>query len=179
MSRRLTLTTSLGLLGLCVLIATPVLAGAKRYLAYDATDRVTRALTRGVTLEVETGLFGAVSVRRIISTSSQGAAEIESGGPDQARRALPSGAGETNLYTIPTTGDGRPLGRALCPGADQTFLVLGSVRAVRPLVMHAVGRWPDGQFRHCVQLSYSYRGEWAAPPRRDRGDADDTPPARP
>jgi hypothetical protein len=160
MFRRLTL------IALCVLIATPVVAGAKRYLAYDASDRITRALTRGVTLEVERGLFGAVAVRRIISTSARGSATIESGGPDQARRALPEGAhGATTLYTIPATGDGRPLGRALCPGADETYLVVGSVRAVRPLVMHAVGRWSDGQFRHCVQLSYAYRGEWAMPPR--------------
>ncbi len=179
MSRRLTLAAPLGLLGLCVLIATPVVAGANRYLAYDASDRVTRALTRGLTLEVERGLFGAVSVRRIISTTSRGSAEIEYGGPDQARRVLPEGAGESRLYTIPTTGDGRPLARALCPGADQTFLVLGQVRAVRPLVIHAVGRWPDGQFRHCVQLSYTYRGEWALPPRRERGNGDDTLPARP
>lgn len=164
----------LALVALCGLVATPVVAGANRYLAYDASDRVTRALTRGVTLEVERGLFGAVSVRRIISTSARGSAEIERGGPDQARRVLPEGSGETTLYTIPTTGDGRPLGRALCPGADQTFLVLGSVRAVRPLVMHAVGRWSDGQYRHCVQLSYTYRGEWALPPRRERGDGDDT-----
>jgi hypothetical protein len=173
MLRRLTL------IALAVVIATPALAGARHYLAYDASDRVTRAMTRGVTLEVERGLFGAVAVRRIISTSTRGSATIESGGPDQARRALPAGSGENTIYTIPTEGDGRPLGRALCPGADQTFLVVGSVRAVRPLVMHAVGRWPDGQFRHCVQLSYTYRGEWAAPPRRSPGDSDDGLPARP
>ncbi|CAN5404681.1 hypothetical protein BH10PSE1_BH10PSE1_35230 [soil metagenome] len=155
------------LIALALLIATPVVAGARRYLAYDASDQITRALTRGVTLEVERGLFGAVAVRRILSTSSRGSATIESGGPDQARRALPEGSGETTLYTIPETGDGRPLARALCPGADQTFLVVGSVRAVRLLVMHAVGRWPDGQFRHCAQLSYSYRGEWALSPRRE------------
>jgi hypothetical protein len=173
MLRRLTL------IALAVLIATPVVAGARRYLAYDASDRITRSLTRGVTLEVERGLFGAVAVRRIISTSARGSAEIESGGPDQARRALPEGAGETRLYTIPETGDGRPLARALCPGADQTFLVVGGVRAVRPLVIHAVGRWADGGFRHCVQLSYTYRGEWAQPPRRSTQDAEDGVPARP
>lgn len=158
------------LIGLAVLIATPAAAAAKRYFAYDAADRITRALTRGVTLEVERGLFGGVSVRRIISTTARGSAEIEVGGPDAARRALPAGAEESRLYTIPTTGDGRPLGRALCPGADQTFLVLGQVRAVRPLVMHAVGLWADGQYRHCVQLSYTYRGEWALPTRGGPGE---------
>jgi len=169
----------LALIALCLLTATPVMAGAKRYLAYDASDRVTRALTRGVTLEIESGLFGSVTVRRIISTSTRGSAEIESGGPDQARRVLPAGAEETTLYTIPTNGDGRPLARALCPGAEQTFLVVGTVRAVRPLTMHAVGRWPDGQFRHCVQLSYTYRGEWAVPTRGELSTGDDAPSARP
>ena len=173
MLRRLTL------IALAVVIASPVAAGAKRYLAYNPSDRITTALTRGLTLEVERGLFGAVAVRRILSTSSRGSATIEQGGPDAARRVLPDGAGETSLYTIPETGDGRPLARALCPGADQTFLVLGRVRAVRPLVMHAVGRWPDGQYRHCVQLSYDYRGEWALPPRRSAQDVEDGVPVRP
>lgn len=145
--------------------ATPALADT-RYLAFDASDRITRALTRGVTLEVERGLFGAVSVRRIISTSARGAATVTRGGPDGARRVLPEGASESVVYTIPMEGDGRGLARALCPGADETFLVLGRVRAGRPIAMHGAGRWPDGTFRHCVTLSYSYRGEWSLPPRQ-------------
>ncbi len=147
-----------------VLFATPAAADT-RYLAFDASNRVTTALTRGVTLEVERGLFGAVSVRRIISTSARGSATISRGGPDLARRVLPDGAAETTVYSIALEGDGRGLARALCPGADETFLVLGRVRAGRPIVMQAAGRWPDGQFRHCVTLSYNYRGEWSLPPR--------------
>ena len=171
-----------------ILISTLILASAValpaaadvRFLAYDASDRVTNALTRGVTLEVERGLFGAVAVRRIISTTARGASRIERGGPIEALKALPEEASERRIYTIPTEGEGRPLARALCPGADQTFLVVGHVRAVRPLSMHAVGRWPDGQFRHCVQLSYSYRGEWALPSRANGAAAADLPPpARP
>lgn len=145
-------------------VATPALADT-RFLAFDPSDRVTRALTRGVTLEVERGLFGAVSVRRIISTSARGAATITRGGPDQARRVLPEGASESTVYSIPQEGDGRGLSRALCPGADETFLVLGRVRAGRPITMHGTGRWRDGTFRHCVTLSYDYRGEWSLPPR--------------
>ena len=164
-------------LALCAL-ATPAAAGTS-YLAYNPSDRITTALTRGVTLEVHRGLFGAVAIRRIISTSSRGSADIRRGGPDEARRALPDRAGETTVYTIPSDGDGRPLARALCPGADETYLVVGLVRAVRPLTMHAVGRWPDGQFRHCVALSYDYRGEWALPPRSGFGGADNPLPERP
>ncbi len=37
-------------------------AAETRYLAYDAADRVTQALTRGITLEADRGLFGAISV---------------------------------------------------------------------------------------------------------------------
>ncbi len=151
---------------LCLtLLAAAPAAADTRYLAFDASDRITSALTRGVTLEVERGLFGAVSVRRIISTSARGSATISRGGPDQARAALPAGAAETAVYSIAREGDGRGLARALCPGADETFLVLGRVRAGRPIVMQAAGRWPDGAFRHCVTLSYTYRGEWSLPPR--------------
>lgn len=135
-----------------------------RFLAYDASDRVTQALTRGLTLEVERGLFGAIRVNRLISTSARGEARIERGGPSQVLAALPSEAGERAIYAIQAQGDGRGLARALCPSAEEAWLVLGRVRAGRPLTMQAVGRWPDGQMRHCVQLSYTYRGEWALPP---------------
>lgn len=154
-----------------VALATPAAADT-RYLAFNPSDRVTRALTRGITLEVERGLFGAVSVRRIISTTARGAATITRGGPDQARRVLPEGASETTVYSIPQEGDGRGLARALCPGAEATFLVLGRVRAGRPIVMHGAGRWSDGTYRHCVTLSYDYRGEWSLPPRTPPGASD-------
>jgi len=139
-------------------------AAETRYLAYDASDRVTQALTRGITLEGDRGLFGAITVRRIISTSNRGSAEIRIGGPDAARRALPAGSTENILYTVSPDGGGRGLARALCPGADQAFLILGRVRLARPLTAQAIGRWPDGAYRHCVTLSYNWRGEWATPP---------------
>lgn len=145
-------------------------AAETRYLAFDASDRVTQALTRGVTLEADRGLFGAISVRRIISTSNRGSADIRRGGPDAVRRALPEGSRETSVYTITPEGGGRGLSRALCPSADEAYLVLGRVRLGRPLTLHAVGRWPDGAYRHCVELSYSWRGEWAVPPAFSRTD---------
>ena len=152
-------------------LATPAAADT-RYLAFNPSDRVTRALTRGITLEVDRGLFGAVSVRRIISTTARGSATISRGGPDEARRILPEGAAESSVYSIAQEGDGRGLARALCPGADATFLVVGRVRAGRPMVMHGAGRWPDGTFRHCVTLSYDYRGEWSLPPRASAAETD-------
>ncbi|HVL40967.1 MAG TPA: hypothetical protein VM348_02340 [Brevundimonas sp.] len=149
-----------------------------RFLAYNASDRVTQALTRGITLEAERGLFGAISVRRIISTSNRGQADIRRGGPDEARRALPAGSKETAVYSIAPEGNGRALGRALCPGSDEAWLVLGRVRLARPLIVHAVGRWSDGTYRHCVQLSYDWRGEWAFPPSSAVGDDSSAPVAR-
>jgi len=153
-------------------------AAETRYLAYDASDRVTQALTRGITLEGDRGLFGAITVRRIISTSNRGSAEIRIGGPDAARRALPAGATENILYTVSSDGGGRGLSRALCPGADQAFLILGRVRLARPLTAQAIGRWPDGAYRHCVTLSYSWRGEWATPPASGPGEDSSAPVGR-
>jgi hypothetical protein len=140
-----------------------------RYLAYDASDRITQAMTRGITLEAERGLFGAISVRRIISTSNRGSADIRYGGPDAVRRALPAGSRETSVYTINPEGGGRGLGRALCPGAEEAWMVIGRVRLGRPMTVHAVGRWTDGGYRHCVRLSYNWRGEWALPPASGPG----------
>ena len=157
-------TTATALAVLALLSAAAPARAETRFLAYDAADRVTQAMTRGVTLEIQRGLFGGVSVRRIISTSARGSARIDYGGPDNVRRVLPEGSRETTVYTIPTEGDGRGLSRALCPGSEQGFLVLGRVRPGRPLTVHAVGRWADGAVRHCVKLEYNYRGEWALPP---------------
>ena len=160
-----------------ILVASSALAGTAaadtRFLSFDARDRTTQALTRGVTLEVDRGLFGAVAVRNLFSSTSRGSARFERGGPDAVRRALPAGASESGVYSIVQEGDGRGLARALCPGADESWLVMGRVRAGRPMTMHAVGRWSDGQFRHCVQLNYDYRGEWAT--QAGAGPAKDVP----
>lgn len=148
-----------------------------RYLAFDASDRITQALTRGVTLEVERGLFGAMRVERLISTSSRGSADMTRGGPAEVLRALPAGAEERTAYTIKPEGDGRGLSRALCPGAEEAWLVVGRVRLARPLTMQAVGRWADGVYRPCVALSYNWRGEWTLPPRTTvPGDPPPPPP---
>lgn len=155
----------LATLMISLFVAGPALAET-RYWAFDAADRVTQALTRGVTLEVERGLFGAVRVETIHSTTARGSAEIRRGGPDAVRQALSAGAREYAVYAIVAEGDGRGLSRALCPGSEEAWLVLGRVRQGRPLTMQAVGRWQDGQYRPCVTLSYTYRGEWAAPAPR-------------
>lgn len=158
-----------------LMAAAPQARAETRYLAFDARDRVTRALTNGVTLEVEQGLLGGMRVRGLASTTQRGSARFIPGGPQGARALLPQDARGDSLYQVSTEGDGRGLARALCPGADDAWLAVSRLRLGRPMTMQAVGRWADGQFRHCVTLSYDWRGEWAAPPPRDRGDTPDTP----
>lgn len=148
-------------LSLCA-VAGPA-AAETRYLAYDAADRVTQALTRGITLEADRNLFGAISLRRLISTSNKGQADFSREVPAAVVAALPKGARETVAYGVSPQGDGRGLTRALCPGADAAWVVMERVRLARPLTLQAVGRWSDGTFRHCVTLSYVWRGEWAGP----------------
>lgn len=151
-------------------MASPALADT-RFLSFDARDRATQALTRGVTLEVERGWFGATAVKNLFSSTSRGSARFERGGPDEVRRVLPEGAADGGVYAISPEGDGRALSRALCPSADAAWIVVGRVRAGHPLSIETVGRWADGRFRHCVTLNYDYRGEWAtlqgASPARD------------
>jgi len=161
-----------------IVVATPA-AADMRFLSYDPADRVTTTLTRGLTLQVERGWFGSITVHRLISTAARGSAAINQGGPKEALAVLPEGAAETALYTVGDAGDARGLARALCPGSAQTYLVMGQVRAVRPLTVQAVGRWPDGQYRHCVTLNYEYRGEWAMPPAGAMSIDDDVTPTRP
>ena len=152
-------------LGLAAAVAMAAPAHADtRFLSYNASDRVTQALTKGVTLEVRRGLFGAVQVERLFSTTARGTAGFTRGGPDAARRVLPDGATENDIYSVDQDGDGRGLSRALCPGAEEVWLIMSRVRAPRPLTMQAVGRWSDGAYRHCVTLSYEWRGEWATAP---------------
>jgi len=144
-------------------VATPA-AAENRYYAYDPADRLTRSLTGGLTFEVERGLFGGQRIVRLYTTAAGGSTPLQVGGPDAVRRSLPEGAEENAVYAIPVEGDGRGLIRALCPGADEAWLVFGRLRPARPLTAHAVGRWIDGTFRSCASLNWSFRGEWSRLP---------------
>ncbi len=144
-------------------LSTPALADT-RFYAFDAADRTTQSLTRGITLEVERGLFGATRVRGLFSTSARGSASFRTASPSGIAEALPSEARGGDIYAILPEGDGPALSRALCPGSTEAWFVVGRVRSGRPVTMHAVGIWPDGKYRHCVALNYRYRGEWASLP---------------
>lgn len=148
----------------------------ERFYAYDAVSSSARLLTRGITLQVERGLFGGTRVERLYATVGSGSAALEREGlPDnQLRAALPAGAQESNAYRIEAEGNGAALSRVMCPGASQVWLVFGRVRPLRDITVHAVGQGQDGQLRHCQALEYRYRGEWAAP--NDRTVREGSPP---
>jgi hypothetical protein len=156
-----------------VLILLPLLALAgpaladQRFYAYDPVSSSARLLTRGITLEVERGLLGATRVERLYSTAGAGSAGLERGGltDAQMRQAL-QGVEESNVYRIEPDATGAALGRVLCPGASQVWLVFGRVRPLRDITVHAVGVGQDGQARRCQTLEYRYRGEWARPTDR-------------
>lgn len=159
-------------------VAGPALAD-EHFYAFDPASSSARLMTRGVTLQVERGWFGATRVERLYSTAGEGSAALDRGGlsDSELRSALPAGATETNVYRIEPEGAGAALGRVLCPGAQEVFLVFGRVRPLRDLTMHAIGRGAAGTALHCATLQYTYRGEWTQPDPRDvRGDGPLPPP---
>ena len=158
-------------------LATPASA-AERFYSYDPVSSSARLLTRGITLQVERGLFGGTRVERLFATAGAGSAGLERDGSahDRVRGALPAGADESNVYRVESEGNGGALGRVLCPGATTVWLVFGRVRALRDITVHAVGQGQDGQMRACQVLEYRYRGEWSRPDGRTVDERAPPPP---
>lgn len=148
-----------------IVLAAPARA-EDRYFAYDPANDSARLMTRGITLQAERSLFGGTRVERFFSTTGAGSAGLERdalpGGP---QAVLPAGADETSVYRIEPEGHGAALSRVLCPGATTVWLVMGRVRPVRDLTIHAVGQGATGQVLLCRTMQYRYRGEWSQPPR--------------
>ena len=177
MTRALLAAAALGLAA-CASLSSPPQAGGTHFYAFDPASELSRRLTRGVTLEVERGLLGGARVVRFYSTTATGSAPLERGGLSDAQRraALPEGAEEANAYAILPEDDGPALTRALCPGSDRAWLVVGRVRPLRDLRMHAVGQVRDAAPVLCATLDYRYRGEFARPVREAVG-GEELPPA--
>jgi len=158
------------------LLASPAQA-EDRFFAYDPANVAARLMTRGITLQAERGLFGAVRAERLFSTVGAGSAGLDRDSlPGGAEAVLPDGANETNVYRIEAEGNGAALARVLCPGASTVWLVMGRIRPVRDLTIHAVGQGATGQVLLCRTLEYRYRGEWAAPTDQAAG-LPSTPPS--
>lgn len=166
-----------------LLAALPLIALAapaqaeERLFAYDPANDAARLMTRGITLQVERGLFGAVRAERLFSTVGAGSADLDRDSlPGGTGAVLPPDAGESNVYRIHPEGTGAALGRVLCPGASTVWLVMGRVRPVRDLTIHAVGQGATGQVLLCRTMEYRYRGEWTAPAESASGLPSGPPP---
>ena len=158
-----------------ILAAAPAAHAEAKLYAYDPADASTRGRTGGVTLEVERGLLGGARIRRLFSTAARGSARVTRDDASQSLvlRALPAGATEQNVYVIELEGDGRALARALCPGSERAWFVVGRVRPLTPLTIRIVGQVGENTPVNCAPLSYRYRGEWDMPDRAGPGrDAD-------
>jgi hypothetical protein len=135
-----------------------------RFFAYDPANDAARLMTRGITLRAERSLFGSVRAERLFSTVGAGSAGLDPDSlPGGTRGVLPDGADESNVYRIDAEGTGAALARVLCPGATTVWLVMGRIRPVRDLTVHAVGQGTAGQVLLCQTMEYRYRGEWAVP----------------
>jgi len=135
-----------------------------RFFTYDPANNAALLMTRGITLQAERSLFTGVRVERFFSTAGAGSADLDRDTlPGGTQAVLPAGADESNVYRIEPGGHGAALSRALCPGATSVWLVMGRVRPVRDLTIHAVGQGATGQILLCHTMEYRYRGEWAAP----------------
>ena len=166
------------LLALLPLLALACPARAEdRFYAYDAANDAARLMTRGITLQAERGLFGGTRVERLFSTAGQGSAGLDRDTvPGDLRAVLPVGADESNAYRVEQDGQGGALARVLCPNAAEVWLVMGRVRPVRDLTIHAVGQTLSGQIVLCRTMQYRYRGEWERPADAE-ADQPGTPPA--
>ena len=165
---------------LLALLPLLVLAGPARaedrFYAYDPANDAARLMTRGITLQAERGLFGGTRVERLFATAGQGSAGLDRDTvPGDLRAVLPAGARESNAYRVEQEGQGGALARVLCPNAAEVWLVMGRVRPVRDLTIHAVGQTLSGQLVLCRTMRYRYRGEWERPADAE-ADQPGTPP---
>jgi hypothetical protein len=163
------------------LFALPPPAGAsEQYIyTYDPASPPARRLTdTGLSFQFERGLLGAVRVQRIIQTGDIGAADLKPASEAALGRgglkaalgnARPAGA----LYEILPRDEGKSFVHAVCPGADQAWLLIGRIDRFQNLAMQAVGRSATDAGAHlCSSMAFTFRSDLRLP------DQDTVPPAR-
>ncbi len=161
--------------------ALPAAAGAaeRHIFTYDPASPAARKLTdTGLSFQFEKGLLGSVRVERIIQTGDIGAADLKPAseaalGPGGLRGALgeqrPAGA----LYEIRPSDEGKSFVHAVCPGADQAWLLIGRLDRFQNLELQAVGRGAADPHAHvCSSMDFSFRSDLRLP------DQDQVPAAR-
>lgn len=160
-------------LALAAAVALPGAAAADPHLySYDPASEATRTLApSGLSFAFDKPMFGGPKVTRIIQTGERGEAALKPAsetalGRGGLKAALGPERPAGRLYEITADGDGPAFVRAVCPGAARAWLLIGPLERFRDLTVQAVGRDEGAaSARHCATLRFSFRSEWALPPR--------------
>jgi hypothetical protein len=150
----------------------PALAGQHLYSYEAATPAGQTLAPTGLSFVFEKGMLGAVRVQKIIQTGDVGEAELKPApegalGAGGLKAALGGERPAGDLYEIQPQGDGRAFVKAICPGAERAWLVIGPMERFRDLKIQAVGKSADAPARHCVDLALAFHSEWLLPPSRE------------
>ena len=151
----------------------PVQAFADEQLySYDPASASAHTLTdTGLSFQFERGLLGGVRIERIIQTGDRGSADLRRASEsDLGRGGLKAALGHERpagaLYEIRPDADGKAFVRAVCPGAERAWLVIGPLERFRNLKIQAVGRDAGAPAaRACSSMDFTFYSDWQLPER--------------
>ncbi len=158
-------------LGLVLVSWSPPALAAERYIySYDPVSVAAKALTEsGLSFEFEKGLMGGPRVRRIIQTGEFGAADLKpSSEAELGKGGVAAALGRDRpagpLYEILPTDQGKSFVRAVCPGSERAWLLIGRLERFRDLQVQAVGRKASDPSAHvCSTLEFTFRNDLRLP----------------
>lgn len=151
-------------------LAAPAWADLQIY-SYEAASPEARALApTGLSFAFERHLFGGLDIREVIQTGERGSANVRPQsdgalGPDGLKAALGGRRPAGRIYAIADGRDGAAFVRAVCPGDDKAWLVIGPLKRFEPLKVQAVGRTGPGPAHLCATLEFGFRNDWVMPQR--------------
>jgi hypothetical protein len=157
------------LLALCALPLTAA-AGEVFIYSYDPISPSAKTLTStGLSFEFQRGLMGSERVRKVIQTGERGSADLKPAAESElGAGGLRAALGEVRpagpLYEILPAGDGKSFVRAVCPGADRAWLLIGKLDRFKDLKLQAVGRRPGDTAAHaCSDMAFGFKSDWRLP----------------
>ena len=159
------------LLALILCLAPGLAMAASRTFTYDSDSPAAKSLTgAGLTLTVDQGLLGGVSLKLIQATAVPVAVEVTGvDRKDEAglRARLPDRAAVGSVYeVVRSVQQGEVLSRAFCPGSTRVWLAASPISYGRSLKLWAVGAGADGAKILCAEMVFAWRGEWRTLPDR-------------
>ncbi len=165
-------TTRAALLAcLTCLVSPPTAQAADLYIyTYDPASPAARTLTdTGLSFQFARGLLGGERVLRIIQTGEIGSADLKPAseaalGPGGLRAALGDERAAGPLYEILPKDEGKSFVHAVCPGAQQAWLVIGRLDRFKDLRLQSVGRGAKDAGAHvCASMIFSFRSDLRLP----------------